>query len=261
MKRLLWLSSFILMLSGCTNKPAKPEVNDMDTSPSLVLVQEDDKQLVVADRENGDTLFIEKFPLYGFTGDEDTIFTKTFDLKGGYQLIFYPETYYSIDRHNEARILYCQNARLVGEGIDTLFMDAPGSQSKLLLRYDSLDFDDCFVIEYSGGGSGSLYVDVIEKKTARRIVDEQGASHYDLKNQLILYEDVGGQMMIYDAKHKRFHEIDMPDHPCYGGMGARFSWDIERVTSRYIYLSNFCDSELGVKPTKVDRLKYTAESN
>lgn len=133
----------------------------------------------------------------------------------------------------------------MGHGIDSSFVSTSAVQAKMMLRYNGYDFDDCFIIEYSSGGSGSLYVDVFEKSTLKHIVEEEGASNYDLENQLILFE--ADCMMIYDAKRKVFHRVEEANDPCYGGMGTRFYWKIERVTNRYIYLSHVCDEEVGVK--------------
>lgn len=195
----------------------------------------------------------EQYPVFAMTGDEDTVYARTYDLKGGYQLKMYP-VIYNIDdyKKNEAT---GHEARLIGPGIDTIVGSAPAYQSKMLLRYDSIDFDDCFVIEYSGGGSTSLYVDVIEKKTGRKIIDEQGAATYDLVNQLIVYQDYDetGEMRTYDTKNKNTYTIEEPYDPCYGGMGVRFGWDIVKVTASYFYLTHPCNEDAGVKYVKVKR--------
>lgn len=182
------------------------------------------------------------------TGDGDSLFTDTFLLKNNYKLILFsaPDGLY-----DEDKISYGHYARLVGENIDTILAQASTSQLKYVLRYDSIDFDDHFVIEYSGGGNYALYCDLYEKSTGRLIINGLTGSSYDLENQMMIVypNEENEDILLFDiAKNKRYPLVEPFEDPCFGPYGRWTAYRIEKVTPSTVYISyDWCDEPVTIK--------------
>jgi len=194
-----------------------------------------------------------------FPDSEDTLFTETFQLKNNYQLILFPEA----DGYSgNNRIHYGHYARLVGEGIDSIITNSYGTEpSKYWLRYDNIDFDDSFAVEYSGGGNYALYIELFEKKTGKRLIYGHSGT-YDVKNGLILYldEDENNEetvdvddseniderkefdsgVVLYDVYKNKKIRFKTPYEPCFGNMGFWACYTITKVTPSTVYLQYDC---------------------
>lgn len=191
--------------------------------------------------------------------EDDTLFADTFQLKNNYQLILFPAP----DGYmGNKRIHYGHYARLVGEGIDSVITNSYGTEpSKYWLRYNNIDFDESFAIEYSGGGNYALYIELFEKKTGKRLIYGHSGT-YDVKNGLILYMDdeeeqaedkdgkkeVDSGMTIYDVQKNKKIKFNTPYNPCFGGMGFWTCYTITKVTPTTIYLRyDCCDEPVTIK--------------
>lgn len=188
----------------------------------------------------------------------DTLFADTFQLKNNYQLILFPSPDGYTGNH---RIHYGHYARLIGDGIDSIITNSFGTEpSKYWLIYDSIDFEDSFAIQYSGGGNFALYIELFEKKTGKQLICAHSGS-YDIENGLILYLDeetdredkegmkeVDSGVIIYDVRKKEKIRFNTPYNPCFGGMGFWTCYTITKVTPSTIYLRyDCCDKQVTIK--------------
>lgn len=194
--------------------------------------------------------------IYDENGYNYTVYADTFDLKNGYRLTLYPMQ----NGVNEAGYAeYGHYARLTGNGVDTVVSAANTEMEKYLLRYDSIDFDDYFVLEYSAGGNYALYTDIIEKKTGKHLLEEDAyAGCYDVENQLVLYYDAYNPsdeyddetlMTLRDLKSNKIYKVKQPyAQSCFGAMGYWAYFEIQRVTADMVYISyNGCEKPIVIK--------------
>lgn len=194
----------------------------------------------------------------GVTLGSDTIPIEIFDLKNNYQLILFPSkiddlpteknggTYPTIIEHS---------ARLIGDKIDMIIDEATTDQAKYLLHYSDIDFDDYFVIEYSGGGNYELHTQLFEKATGRLVMVGY-AGTYDTTNDLILLsdEDNNGAVMLYDLRNNKKIEIT----ETFGNPGSRIKeyiefYKIDKVTPSTIYVGYYEDSHKDGYTIEIDR--------
>lgn len=213
-----------------------------DSLPEFIMLP--DSSLIPYDSvEWGEPLDYVVFPY-----NDDTLFTDTFQLKNNYQLILFP----AADGYSKnGRICYGHYARLIGDSIDEVILSSYGTEpSKYWLRYDSIDFDNSFAIEYSGGGNYALYINLFDKTTGELMLAGHAGTH-DVKNGLIIYlddEDEEGNVFLYDVKKDKKIKIETPDNVCFASMGYWTGYTITKVTPSMIYLSyDYCDKPLKLK--------------
>lgn len=178
--------------------------------------------------------------------EEDTLFADTFILKNDYKLILFP----AADGYSEeGEVYFGHYARLLGDSIDEVILNSYGTvPAKYWLRYDSIDFDDCFAIEYSGGGNYSMYIHLYDKATGNLLIaGHSGAT--DVDNGLILYlDDEEYNIFLYDVKTKERIEIERPDRPCFKGTGHWTGYTITKVTPGMVYLRyDYCEKPVIIK--------------
>lgn len=185
----------------------------------------------------------------------DTVRRQAFRLKNDYQLVVTPmkrEGAYYISNGKEYPDPGDQYMRLVGNGVDTLVAGVSAISTKYLLRYLGFDFDDYFVLEYSGGGNCSLYASLYEKATGQLVLEGHAGS-YDTTNDLMLVmDDQKWAVMLYDLRNNT--KVRIPeeyfDDPAFGTMCAVTFYVIEKVTPTTIFVSypvgEYCDKYLFV---------------
>lgn len=199
-----------------------------DSLPTFIMLP--DSTLVPYDSINWD----EPLDYVVFPYDDDTLFADTFLLKNNYQLIFFP----AADGYQKnGRIHYGHYARLIGENIDSVIASSYGTEpAKYRLGYDSIDFDNCFALEYSGGGNYALYINLFDKKSGELIIAGHSGT-YDIKNGLIFYlDDEAYELILYDVKQNKKIKVETPDDPCFGGTGHHAFYTITKVTPSAVYL-------------------------
>ncbi len=178
---------------------------------------------------------------FAVTLDGDTVWTQTFNLKNGYTLTFFitqTEGQMCISGGQTYPCRGDQHARLTGNGIDTVVMSIGIMQSKYLLRFDNIDFDNYFVLENSGGGNFSLYTNVFEKCTGNLVLEGR-AGTYDTTNDLIIFQDDENNdaVMLYDLKRNKKTEItENYNDSGFSNMGAITAYKIDKVTSKTVYV-------------------------
>lgn len=256
----------ILILSAgsllcCANKQSQNSIQhindsiDSDEHPELIMLL--DSTMVPYDSIDWNV----PLDYVVFPYSEDTLFADTIQLKNNYQLILFPVA----DGYSgNGRIHYGHYARLVGDGIDSVITNSYGTEpSKYWLRHDSIDFDDSFAIEHSGGGNYALYIELFEKKTGKRLIFGHSGT-YDLKNGLILYMDdeeeinreenedekkeVDSGVTLYDVYKNKKISFNTPYNPCFTEMGYWTCYTITKVTPTTVYLRyDCCDEPVTIK--------------
>ncbi|WP_268847581.1 hypothetical protein [Flavobacterium aestivum] len=187
-----------------------------------------------------ETVFIDK--------SGDTIKTDSFNLKNNYKLIIFPAI-----ENNEEVI----NFRLIKGKKDNTYLLVDTFIANYMRYFHEIDFHDYFVLHGNGGGTSHSYFWLYDKATGKE--ELTGITHdFDLKNELILYEDEGKdyELFIYDVNTKKKTLIDIPKsfldkHICMQYNDSEKYLFIKDVTKDY-YLLAFknCPSSIVYKIKK-----------
>jgi|GEM_PF-7047382 len=179
---------------------------------------------------SGDSAKIDT-PLEFIILNNDTLFAETFSLKNNYKLFLYPSG-------NE--LSYTHNARLKGNGIDTVLLSVEvDGDARFWLQYDSIDFDNYLGLSYD-----FLKLVLFEKETGKKIIDDVFLSTYDLKNQLLLFveknenEDRRFTNILYDIQKNKSYILDTPKEHGFEMFRYWIDFKIIKVTPSMIYIEH-----------------------
>ncbi|MFQ6603688.1 hypothetical protein [Flavobacterium sp. C3NV] len=170
----------------------------------------------------------------------DTIKSQTANLKNNYELIIFP----ALDKKSEGVI----NFRLITDKKDNTYLLASTFQANRRPYYKGIDFQNYFALHSNGGGTSKFYFWLYCKAAGEEIF--KGIElDFDLKNELILYEDEDNDynLFIYDVNTKVKTLIELPydvmfKQECTKYNDSYKSIYIKRVTKEYYYFG-FKDCE------------------
>ena len=207
------------------------------TEPNKITNQEKNEKQVYTN-----TAFIDEH-----TGD--SIIADTFYLKNNYKLIIFP----TLDKGKEVI-----NFRLIKDKKDNTYLLTDTLESPYIPIYQSKDFKNYFVL-HASFGTHNPYFWLYDKKTGKEVFTGIERD-FDLKNELILYEDENNDdnLFIYDVNTKAKTLVNIPSdligkYECTKYNDFYKSIYIKYVTDKYYFIAfKDCPStvEFRVKKSK-----------
>lgn len=173
-----------------------------------------------------------------FDDHGDTIKPQTFYLKNNYKLFIFP----SKDSIGKNDIL---NYEIISKNLKKTFLLSDDLTQNHILHYDGIDFQNYFTL-HSNGGTKNYYFWLYDKHSGQEALTDSYFKiqrDFDLKNELILYEDEDNDynLFIYDVNTKAKTLIEIPSEligkdECTKYNDFYKSVYIKRVTKKYYYL-------------------------
>ncbi|PAM94572.1 hypothetical protein B4N84_11365 [Flavobacterium sp. IR1] len=178
-----------------------------------------------------------------FVDDEgvDTIKAYSYNLKNKYKLTIFPAW------DNDKKVI---KFRLLKDQKENVYSLNDIFVAKYSKKYNNIDFEKYFALHSNGGGTSKFYFWLYDKETGKECLTGIERD-FDLKNELILYEDEDDQykLFVFDVNTKIKTLVEIPQsfmnkQECTKYGNALDNLVINKVSNDYYYFGfgDFCPS-------------------